>query len=321
MTIKESISFNYDGVDSTTMGISNVSVSSGLYEEPFLAEREIIEKPIRGRETPYFIEKKRKPLVFDLSFAFDSAWDETKIRDVARWLDQPYYKPFYTNDKPNKIYYAMLDSDSQILHNGLNEGYVQIRFRCNAPYAFSPVYVTQTYKTSTQDVAETGTTETNITMTAHGLQTGDYIVNTTRGNAIRQVTVVDANNVTVASVTGQTSGDVIDKYTGVTINITLNNTGDLEIMPELEIWKVGDGNVSIINTSNNNEELAFTGLSSDEIVYVNNDRQEITSDIPGTYRYSAHNGTFLKLIRNTNNLQLTGNFTVYFRYQEKFLQG
>jgi len=56
-----------------------------------------------------------------------------------------------------------------------------------------------------------GTTETNLKLTAHGLSDGDYIVNQTRGNELRTVTVVDANNLTVASVTGQNAGDIIIK--------------------------------------------------------------------------------------------------------------
>ena len=69
------------------------------------------------------------------------------------------------------------------------------------------------------DTTEAGTTTTNITATAHGLVTGDLITNTTRENAIRTVTKVDDDNLTVATVTGQTTGDTIKKYTGTTKTI------------------------------------------------------------------------------------------------------
>jgi len=65
---------------------------------------------------------------------------------------------------------------------------------------------------TTAKTAESGTTTTNITVTNHGLNTGDMICNTTRDNTKRLVTVVDANNVTVASITGQTAGDQIIYY-------------------------------------------------------------------------------------------------------------
>lgn len=61
------------------------------------------------------------------------------------------------------------------------------------------------------DVAESGTDTQNITMTAHGLVTGDVIYNSTRG-AQRTVTRVDANNVTVEAVLAQTTSDSIRKF-------------------------------------------------------------------------------------------------------------
>lgn len=80
------------------------------------------------------------------------------------------------------------------------------------------------HKLTTSPAALAGTTVTNITLTAHGLVMGDCIINTTRSNASRLVSaVVDANNFTVASVTGQTTGDTIALYptepiTAYTIN-------------------------------------------------------------------------------------------------------
>lgn len=78
-------------------------------------------------------------------------------------------------------------------------------------------------KKGTDDTAEVGTTTTNLKMTAHGLVTGDLIVNTTRGSAARIVTRVDADNLTVAAVTGQTTGDTIQVYkTELATAYTLN---------------------------------------------------------------------------------------------------
>jgi len=78
-------------------------------------------------------------------------------------------------------------------------------------------------RSSTGETAEAGTTTTNITITGHGLVTGDLIVNTTRSNAKRIITRVDDDNFTVASVSSQTTGDSIDLYptedaSGYTLN-------------------------------------------------------------------------------------------------------
>lgn len=69
------------------------------------------------------------------------------------------------------------------------------------------------HKKGANDSAEAATTTTTIKMAAHGLVVGDLICNTTRGSAYRLVlTRPDADTITVAAVTSQASGDVIEKY-------------------------------------------------------------------------------------------------------------
>ena len=55
------------------------------------------------------------------------------------------------------------------------------------------------------------TTSTNVKIVGHGLSAGKYIINKTRSNALRSVTVVDEDNLTVSEVSGQTVGDIIVK--------------------------------------------------------------------------------------------------------------
>lgn len=75
--------------------------------------------------------------------------------------------------------------------------------------------------------AESGTTATNITITNHGLATGDYIKNITR-DEYREVTVVDVNNLTVESISGQTVGDTINLYAEGTFGKLLFKKQDLQ---------------------------------------------------------------------------------------------
>lgn len=61
--------------------------------------------------------------------------------------------------------------------------------------------------------AEAGTTETNVTVTGHGMTAGDWLKNETRGQGRRITAVVDANNFTLASaISGQVSGDSLRLY-------------------------------------------------------------------------------------------------------------
>ncbi|WP_348537792.1 phage tail protein, partial [Paenibacillus sp. LBL] len=124
----------------------NVQLSNDLYSESFISERSIQEVEVRGNDKPYFQGVKRSPLVLKLEFAFEGYYDEQRIREVARWLDQDYYKPFYTSDNPERIFYCLLNSDSNLLHNGLKQGYITLEMRCDSPFSYSPEYVSKVYE-------------------------------------------------------------------------------------------------------------------------------------------------------------------------------
>lgn len=64
----------------------------------------------------------------------------------------------------------------------------------------------------TADAAESGTTATSLVMTGHNLVDLDTILNTTRSRAQRTVQLVDANTLTVESVTDQADTDVMRKF-------------------------------------------------------------------------------------------------------------
>lgn len=73
---------------------------------------------------------------------------------------------------------------------------------------------------SSTDTMEATTTSTTVKATAHGLVVGDYIVNRTRSNAVREVlTVPDANTFTVSAVTSQTSWDTFSLFVSQTVGI------------------------------------------------------------------------------------------------------
>ena len=73
---------------------------------------------------------------------------------------------------------------------------------------------------SASDPAEAGTDTTTIVITAHGLEAGDYIVNRTRSNAVREVlTAPTADTFTVTTVTDQTDGDTISYFTAVDVGV------------------------------------------------------------------------------------------------------
>ncbi|MCE5220059.1 MAG: right-handed parallel beta-helix repeat-containing protein [Clostridium sp.] len=84
-------------------------------------------------------------------------------------------------------------------------------------------------KKGTQVITQTGTTTTNITIPSHGLVNGDYILNKTCNNEYRKVIVVDVDNITVESITGQASGNTIYLYKDETFRKLLFSKSDKQL--------------------------------------------------------------------------------------------
>lgn len=82
--------------------------------------------------------------------------------------------------------------------------------------------------------AESGTTTTNIKITNHGLVTGDVIMNITRNNITKTVTRIDANNLTVSAILGQTAGDTIETYKTFTTHTVNLIKGTITIPEEYD---------------------------------------------------------------------------------------
>jgi phage-related protein len=143
--IKESLYFTYDGINSMDYGIMNVSIDNNPYSEPFLANRVIKEFVVKGKRNPYHSYIQVDPLSFTLNFAFSNGWDDTTLSQVKQWLYVDYYKPLIFSESPDRVYYAMVVDAPIITHNGINEGYVTLNFRCNSPFAYSPEIMTDWY--------------------------------------------------------------------------------------------------------------------------------------------------------------------------------
>lgn len=252
--IRESQYILFNNVDSRNFDISSVNIGRGLLEETFVARREIIEEKIKGKTEPYFYGFDSDPIEFDLTLNFDEGFNDSKIRQVSKWLMTGYYAPLIFSEKSDRIYYCMMISDSSIFHNGSNDGYITVRFRCNSPFVYSHFNQTKKY---------------------------DYSSNTLDG-----------------------------------AKIEISNHGDTLCYPEISITKVGDGDISIHNLSNN-KQFELMNLTNGEEVYVNNEREEIITSIDNAYRYDDMVGDFLCLSIGRNTIRINGDLKIQFKYQYK----
>lgn len=144
--MRESIHFNFDGKWSYEMGIIQAGVNSGLYEDPILSSKNIIEERIEGRERPYFFGVDREPLTLNISITFQENLTDEKMREIMRWLDKDEYKPLRMYEHPEKLWYVMIVNDVRSIHNGINSGYIELELRASHSTALSPLAVSETYR-------------------------------------------------------------------------------------------------------------------------------------------------------------------------------
>jgi predicted phage tail component-like protein len=270
--IRESVYFTFAGIPSSDFGIMNVSISSGLYEESFLANRSIKEFTIRGNDKPYFQEVKKDPKSIQVSFAFEDKWDDELINKVARWLDVDFYQPLVFSEEQERVYYVMPVDSATLIHNGLKQGYITLTLRCDSPYSYSRDIVTPWYN----------------------------CVDTVNGVFITPYQFVED---------GTLSGTHINSY----------NKGDKKIQPTIWIQKVGNGDLSIFNTSNRNEEFKFTNILDGEELFIDGENEIIETNLPNIWRYDYFNDNYLNLYYGKNVLQIKGNCKIKFQYRYKFI--
>lgn len=100
-------------------------------------------------------------------------------------------------------------------------------------------------------------------------------------------------------------------------NLEIENDGDESIFPEVWITTKGHNEVKINNFSNG-VKFSLSNLSLSEQIYIDNEKRDIITDLPLTYRYDNFNKQYLELSRGVNRLQLIGKFEFEMRYQYVF---
>ncbi len=159
--IHESIYFTYDGEQSNQYGVVNVKVSSGLYKQHFMSQREIIETEQPDSDFPSFQKIKRQPIQFSLTLYFEDGFTDDQLQDLRQLFNVNFYKPMVFSEDSTKIYYCVPVDLSELNHNGAKQGYVTISFRCNSPFSFSA------FRKDTFDLS-TNTSGTDIEIMNYG---------------------------------------------------------------------------------------------------------------------------------------------------------
>lgn len=100
------------------------------------------------------------------------------------------------------------------------------------------------------------------------------------------------------------------------INYTLENKGDELMHPYIQLEKIGDGYVSIMNLTNGGKTCVVDSLKDGETITIDNDNEMIESDIDNVYHADDHNDTWVSLPIGRNRLFIKGEckMKIYWRY-------
>jgi len=103
--------------------------------------------------------------------------------------------------------------------------------------------------------------------------------------------------------------------------IPINNDGDVPLEIEMWIKKVEDGEITIINLSDENREFRVVNLKDGEHLYLNHEKEDIKSNVPNLYHFEDVLTDYMKLPMGENQLKIYGKCTIQFRYRYKYLLG
>ena len=140
--MKHFMGFTYDGVSSKEMGVTQVSVGNGLFEDSMMSTRTLEAETVRNRDSAYLKHVTREMISIEMTLYFDKGFDLRRLDKVRSWFDKDYYKPFYFDEMPDRIVWALLESDMRLTHDG-NQGYFTVSLRANSSYWHTPVVATE----------------------------------------------------------------------------------------------------------------------------------------------------------------------------------
>lgn len=96
---------------------------------------------------------------------------------------------------------------------------------------------------------------------------------------------------------------------------TLLNDGHTEVYPYVTI-QAKDSTIKINNLLSN-EVTEFNGLTIGETITLDNENEEIETDVVGEYRFDNHNDIFVRILKGVNKFKVTGKCIITFKYRYK----
>lgn len=138
--------FIYNGFHTRDFNVSNVQVDSGLAKETFLPDRTPTIEKTRISEKSYLLGYTEEPLKFKVRLLFDEhRFTLENIMALRRMIDTSGFKEFrFDNEEEstlNIVVYAMITGTSDLTHNVINDGYLDLEFQTNSPRRYSELMI------------------------------------------------------------------------------------------------------------------------------------------------------------------------------------
>lgn len=136
--------FIFNGQHTRDFHVTNVLADSGLAKETFLPNRTLLTEKTRYSDKAYLLGYNEEPLQFKIRLLFDEhKLTQHDLMALRRWIDTSTYKElkFDTEEESNMhiVVYAMVTGSSELSHNVINDGYVDLEFTTNSSRRYSEI--------------------------------------------------------------------------------------------------------------------------------------------------------------------------------------
>lgn len=215
--------FIIDGVSSASLGIDDSVVlvrNSAEISMPWIGSKSIIETKAISIDVPYFHGTSKEPLAFSLMFAVSNdAYTHDTLLTLGEIFGKDNYVSFQTLDDLDKTYYVIPSGEISLITYGQYKGWFEIKFRTNAPYAWTTA--------STPTVSATPSLQYAITNTSNVMDS--------KYREIRyypKVTIVLSGGATGMTITNVTNGSLETTLTGLTADSTVTIDNKLKLVTD-----------------------------------------------------------------------------------------
>lgn len=136
----DSTLFSFNGKRCEDFGIINAQVNAALFSETYLTTRQVKEEKASFTNRSYLMGYDYTADDIPLTLVFESNWKtEENYLAVQAWLSAEGYHPITFDKFPDVSYLVTYSGSSTLSHNGLSQGYINITFHRDSPFAYGSV--------------------------------------------------------------------------------------------------------------------------------------------------------------------------------------